>query len=72
MSSCFRFYDAPGHIPHNASCCLAHPSQLEKSVDNAEIALASALHALLLEPLIQGLAFISQWVEFSCNDVRGR
>ena len=51
---------------------LAHSCQLEKSVDNAKIALAGALHALLLEPLIQGLALIAQWVEFGCNDVRGR
>ncbi len=41
-------------------------------MDNAKIALAGALHALLQEPLIQGLTLIAQWVEFGCNDVRGR
>ncbi|VEC89999.1 Uncharacterised protein [Salmonella enterica subsp. enterica] len=34
-------------------------------------ALASTFHTLFLEPLIQGLALIAQWVEFGSNDVRG-
>ena len=72
MSSCYRINDAPGHISHNISCRLALSCQLEKSVDNAKIALAGTLHALLQDPLIQGLTLIAQWVEFGCNDVRGR
>ncbi|MDI5303809.1 glycerate kinase, partial [Salmonella enterica subsp. enterica serovar Anatum] len=41
---------------HGASCRLAHASELEKAMDNTEIALASTFHTLFLEPLIQGLA----------------
>lgn len=40
-------------------------------MDDTEIALASTFHTLFLEPLIQGLALIAQWVEFGSNDVRG-
>lgn len=49
----------------------AHASELEKAMDDTEIALASTFHTLFTEPLIQGLALIAQWVEFGSNDVRG-
>lgn len=63
-------YNTPGHISHGASCRLAHASELEKAMNDTEIALASTFHILFLESLIQGLALIAQWVEFGSNDVR--
>ena len=61
-----------GYILNNIPGSLANPTQLKEAVDHARPALTGRVHPLLDQVMMQGFAFVAQWVIFGGNDMSFR